>query len=161
MLAQTNPSVIQKGNFYAILSVCTNLYAVAYLLEFFSTAFFVDVVTTLAGFKTHLEPGYVLGVQTDYDFMAVNLPIENGDHVTKLVELAGDKVTCNNKMEYVKANKDNLKWWLQVGSNPWILRLEVKHLSDTEITELKERLCQHLSQMGHMCFPHSDIRVRR
>lgn len=116
-------------------------------------------MTDLAGFKTHLEPGSVLGERLDYDLVAVNAPVGTAAQVSKFVELVGDKITLMNKVDHVKANVDDLYWWLQIATNPWVLRLPVKHLSNADVIIFKKRLCRQLSKMGHFCLPHSDIRV--
>lgn len=101
-----------------------------------------------------------MSVFFDYDFLAVNAPISTADHVSKFTELVGDKITSQGKLEYVKANVDDLTKWLQLASNPYVIRLEVADKSIPAVTDLKQELCKQLSKNGHFCLPHEDIRVR-
>lgn len=91
----------------------------------------------------------------DYDFVAINLPMADDYGIGKSSAILGEKLHLNPQPEFVKVARASEHGWLQVASNPWVLRLDVDEKTKDEVHVLKEQICAGLTAKFHVCYPSS------
>lgn len=122
--------------------------------------FIIAAAFTPNVYKATLLPGFKAGQKLDVDFIGVNCPIHNSNQVKMLVKLVGHTLHCSPHFQPVRDMHDKSKFWLQLSSSPWVLRIDTSEFSGEQMIEYKRRICEHLREMNHSAIPNPDPQVR-
>lgn len=119
-----------------------------------------ETLSTRLQFLATIAPSQRLLQLLDYDFVAVNLPIDSADNIYHSSRFLGLKEHLGPNPEFVKCARVDKEGFLQVGSNPWVLRVDVLHLTKDELNKFKQDVCETLTRYGHVCYPSTLDKVR-